>query len=126
MNTVERRLEILNMEGSGFSKAEIVKELSVKGDVSERAVYKDFERRDKWQPLLTADKQVHRIINLYEQIYRKAALKYLSSKNENVQLGALKIMFETVKQLEEILVLPELVGRLKTLEVKAKGGVFVK
>ena len=114
------------MEGLGFSKAEIVKELRVKANVSERTVYKDFEKRYKWQHLLTADKQVHRIINLYEQIYKKAAYKYLSSGNESVQLGALKIMFEIVKQLKEILVLPELLGRLKALEEKAKDGVFVK
>lgn len=113
------------MEGLGFSKAEIVKDLSVKAKVSERTVYKDFETRHKWQLIFSADKQVYRVINLFEQIYQKAAFKYISSKNENVQLGALKMMFETAKQLREILVLPELLNRLKTLENKAEKGVFV-
>lgn len=126
MDTVGRRLKLLEMEGLGFSQSEIVKELSIQGKVSERAVYNDFENRSKWQPLLTAKKQVHRIINLYEQIYKKAAFKHLSSQNESIQLGALKIMLEIVHRLNEVLVLPELVERLKQLEKKAEKGVFIK
>jgi len=42
-DTTERRLELLNMEGLGFFRAEIVKELSVKANVTERTVYKDSE-----------------------------------------------------------------------------------
>ena len=45
MDAVSRRLELLKLEGLGFSQAEIVKELSVKCACSERAVYGDFEGR---------------------------------------------------------------------------------
>jgi len=65
-------------------------------------------------------------VNLYEQIYKKTAYKYLSSGNESVQLGSLRIMLEVAKQLHEILVLPELMERLRNLEEKAGKGVFVK
>ena len=91
------------MEGLGFSKAEVVKELSVKAMVSERTIYMDFETRNQWQLVLGAKKQVYRIINLSEQIYQKAAFKYFSSKNENVQLGSLKVILDVVKQLKEVL-----------------------
>ena len=50
--TIERRLEMLKLEGNGLEPSEIVKELSVKYGVTERAVYKDFETRNRWQPLL--------------------------------------------------------------------------
>lgn len=43
MDADYRRLELLKLEGLGFSQAEIVKELSVKCACSERAVYSDFE-----------------------------------------------------------------------------------
>jgi len=76
--------------------------------------------------LLTADREVYRVVNLYEQIYKKAVYRYLSSGNESVQLGSLRIMLEVTKQLHEILVLPELMERLRNLEEKAKKGVFVR
>ena len=52
MNDIlERRLELLNLEGKGFSQVEIVKILSQKWKKTERAIYYDFETRDTWQPL---------------------------------------------------------------------------
>ena len=49
---VSRRLELLKLEGLGFSQPEIVKELSQKFGCSGRTVYRDFECRDRWQPEL--------------------------------------------------------------------------
>ena len=43
MDTDSRRLELLKLEGLGFSQAEVVKELSVKCACSERTVYSDLE-----------------------------------------------------------------------------------
>ena len=52
MDTDSRRLELLKLEGLGFSRAEVVKELSVKCACSERTVYSDFETRESWQSSL--------------------------------------------------------------------------
>ncbi len=41
MDAVARRLELLKLEGLGFSQAEIVNELSQKSACTKRAVYKD-------------------------------------------------------------------------------------
>ena len=51
MDKVARRLELLKLEGLGFSQAEVVNELSVKSACSKRVVYKDFESRATWQPV---------------------------------------------------------------------------
>jgi transcriptional antiterminator len=51
LDAVSRRLELLKLEGLGFSQAEIVKELSVKCECSRRTVYYDFESRASWQPV---------------------------------------------------------------------------
>jgi len=48
VDVISRRLELLKLEGLGFSQAEVVKELSVKCACSERAVYGDFEGRAGW------------------------------------------------------------------------------
>ena len=87
------------MEGTGFDQNEIVKHLSEKYGVCERTVYYDFQKREGWQPALTqvkdTTKMFMKVINRYEQIYRKASFIQLQAKNENAQVGALKVMLDT-------------------------------
>ena len=65
------------------------------------------------------------MLNRYEQIYRQASMRFLSSSNELARMAALNIMLKTNTALAETAVLPELLGRLKMLEDKAAKGVFV-
>ena len=129
MDTDSRRLELLKLEGLGFSMAEVVKELSVKCACSERTVYGDFESRESWQPILQSvvnfDGVLLKVVNRYEQIYRQASIRLLTSSNELAQLGALNTMLKANSLLFETAVLPELIGRLRVLEDKASKGVFV-
>ena len=129
MDAVARRLELLKLEGLGFSQAEIVKELSVKCACSGRTVYKDFETRGSWQPLVQSVVDAHRVllkvVNRYEQIYRQASVRLLTFTEEACQLGALNTMLKANEKLNETVVLPDLYSRLKDLEDKAKRGVFV-
>lgn len=129
MDAVTRRLELLKLEGLGFSQAEIVKELSQKCACSKRAVYNDFEKRMDWQPLVQsvvdAGGVLLKVVNRYEQIYRQASVRLLIASNEFAQLGALNVMLKANSALFETAVLPEVLGRLSALEDKAKKGVFV-
>ena len=129
MDAVSRRLELLKLEGLGFSQAEIVKELSVKCECSRRTVYHDFESRESWQPVLQSvvdcERVLLKVVNRYEQIYRQASIRLLTAVNELAQLGALNTMLKANRALFETAVLPEVVGRLNELEAKAKQGVFV-
>ena len=129
MDAVARRLELLKLEGLGFSQAEIVNELSQKSACTKRAVYKDFETRESWQPTLQCvinpEAVLLKVVNRYEQIYRQASMRLLTASNELAQLGALNTMLKANSLLFETAVLPELMGRLKVLEDKAKRGVFV-
>lgn len=129
MVAVERRLELLKLEGLGFSQPEIVKELSKNFHCSERTVYHDFEGRERWQPELqhvaNHSRILMKIVNTYEQIYRQASIKLLTGAQEATQLGALNIMLKANRLVFETAVLPEILHRLKTLEEKAQRGVFV-
>jgi hypothetical protein len=77
LDKVARRLELLKLEGLGFSQAEVVNELSQKMTCTKRAIYKDFETREYWQPTLQSvvepNAVLMKIMNRYEQIYRQAA-----------------------------------------------------
>jgi tryptophan synthase alpha subunit len=129
LDTVVRRLELLKLEGLGFSQAEIVNELSQKAACTKRAVYKDFETRESWQPALQSVVEpkavLLKVVNRYEQIYRQASIRLLTFENELAQLGALNTMLKANSLLFESAVLPEVLGRLRDLEDKAKRGVFV-
>jgi hypothetical protein len=120
---------LLKLEGLGFSQAEIVKELSRKCECTERTVYYDFETRAAWQPLVQSvtkpEAILLKIVNRYEQIYRQASMRLLTSSGELAQLGALNVMLKANSLLFETAVLPDLMNRLKGLEEKAKRGVFV-
>jgi len=120
---------LLKLEGLGFSQAEIVNELSQKLSCTKRVVYKDFETRESWQPTLQSvvksDKVLLKVINRYEQIYRQASMRLLTSSNELAQMAALNTVLKANSLLFETAVLPELIGRLKVLEDKAAKGFFV-
>jgi hypothetical protein len=130
LDVVGRRLELLKLEGLGFSRAEIVKELCVKASCSKRTVYNDFETRASWQPALLSvgnPKEIAlKIMNRYEQIYRQASRRLFTSANEFVQICALNVMVKVNSLVLEGLVLPEVIGRLKALERKTAKGVFVQ
>jgi len=129
VDVISRRLELLKLEGLGFSQAEIVKELSQKCACSKRTVYNDFESRESWQPMVQSVVDSRRVllkvVNRYEQIYRQASVRLLTFTEEACQLGALNTMLKANAALFETAVLPEVLGRLKVLEDKAKKGVFV-
>ena len=96
---------------------------------SERTLYNDFETRESWQSNLqsVADSEgvLLKVVNKYEQIYRQASVRLLTATTEVAQLGALNVMLKANELLFETAVLPEVLGRLKVLEKKAKRGVFV-
>jgi hypothetical protein len=129
LDVVSRRLELLKLEGLGFSEAEIVKELSEKCACSRRTVYNDFETREGWQPVvqsvIDSRRVLLKVVNRYEQIYRQASVRLLTASNELAQLGALNAMLKANALLFETAVLPEVLSRLRELEEKARKGVFV-
>jgi len=121
---------LLKLEGMGFNRSEIVKQLSEKYQCSERTLYYDFESRNDWQTVLqeVGDSQtiLLKTVNRFEQIYRQASIRLVTGGQESTQLGALNIMLKVNSKILETAVLPELLGRLNDLEKKAKRGVFVE
>lgn len=118
---LERRTELLKMEGLGFTKYEIVKQLTNKYDVSDRMLYYDYQRRKSWQPLIQEladpEKLVLKIINRFEQIYQRAAFIHIQADNDNARIGALRTMIEANSKLAETVALRDVAKDLA--EIKA-------
>lgn len=116
-NVLERRVELLKMEGLGVSRPDIVKQLSQKYDVSPRMVNYGFQRRTGWQGLIqeisNPERLLLKIVNRHEQIYQRAAFMHLSADNDNAKIGALRVMLEANKSLAETTILS---GIMKDLD----------
>ena len=123
MDVRTRRSELLKLEGMGFSRPEIVKELSSKYRCSERAVYYDFETRHRWQPY-GGEEAVWTILNRFEYLYRTASLNMMSAAHGNIKVAWARIMLDVTKQVADKFVIPDLLYRVKDLEERAKRGVF--
>jgi len=130
MDVMRRRVELLKLEGLGFTQAEIVKELCQKVRCSRRTVYNDFESRSEWQPALQSlvkmEDSLLKVVNRYEEIYRQASRRMMTATNELAQVAALNVMLKANSLMFETAILPEIMGRLKALEDKAEKGVFVQ
>jgi hypothetical protein len=129
LDAITRRIELLKLEGLGFSSAEIATQLSQKADCSKRTIYQDFETRTEWQPILQSikrcDEVLMKVVNRYEQIYREASVLLLTCEGEWSKIGALNTMLKANAMLFQTAVLPEVMNRLQVLEARAKHGVFV-
>jgi len=100
LNTLERRLKLLKLEGLGFSRQEIRTELTSEYDCSPRTVRRDFQHRKEWQPLiekLDPETSLLKTVNRLDTIYRKAAFIMLQSSNELARIAAMKVMLESTK-----------------------------
>lgn len=115
---------MLNLEGKGFSRPEIVKEISRKYQCTERTVYYDFETRSKWQQYNCED-AVLKVLNRFEYLYRTASLNMMMAKHGNIKVAWVRIMLDANKQLADKFVIPEMLKRVKDLEEKTREGVFV-
>jgi hypothetical protein len=91
--TLERRLELLKLEGNGLLRPEIVQDLSVKFGCVRGTIYNDFATKPHWQPLLLEVKQaLLTIVNRQEQLYRKASLAYRKAENNAQKITAINLL----------------------------------
>jgi hypothetical protein len=113
--TLEKRLELLKLEGNGLLRSEIVQDLSVKFGCSRGTIYNDFATKPHWQPLLLEVKQaLHTIVNRQEQLYRKASFAYSKSKDNAQKIAAINLLrtinldaFEMLQSTGQIAKVPE-------------------
>ncbi len=102
-DTLERRLFWLKLEGDGFNKREIIKEVCAKFGCSKVTAYNDFNTRSAWQPLLQEFAEaLSRAKNCHAQLYRKASFLYAQAKNDRERLVALNLMRQINMDLAEL------------------------
>jgi hypothetical protein len=105
-NRVEYKLDLLQMEGQGFNRAEIVEQLAEKYNVSKRLGYYYFKTRARWQPeilgLEDAKDSYHQTLNRLEYIYRRFSILSSNAPEASNRVGALKGMLEALRTKAEV------------------------
>jgi len=101
MRGLEIKTDLLKEDGEGFSKAEVVKDLSQKYHVSPRDIYHYYENMSKWLPEIlgyqNAKQHWLRCMARLETIYSAAGFYRFQGSSDVVRIQALKIQLECVR-----------------------------
>ena len=121
---------MLDAVSTGLHPSAVITQLSEKYNVSEKALWSDWLRKDKWVPLLLDLEKFAKFTSLVEQklnAVQKAAWSiYLHASNDSARVGALKTVLESLEIHRDLVQTQDFLDRLEKLEEKAKEGVFVK
>ena len=121
---------MLDAVSTGLHPSAVITQLADKYDITERALWNDWLRRDKWISLLLNLEKYAEFTEMIEQklnaVQKAAWSVYLKASNDNARVGALRTVLESLEIHRDLVQTQDFIDRLEKLEEKAKGGVFVK
>ena len=130
LKILKRRVEMLDAVSTGLHPSAVIIQSAEKYGVTERALWNDWERREKWVPILLNLEKYAGFTEIVEQklnAVQKAAWSiYLHASNDSARVCALKAVLESLEIHRDLVQTQDLIDRLEKLEEKAKEGVFVK
>jgi hypothetical protein len=95
LKILKRRAEMLDAVSTGLHPSAVVSQLAKKYGVTERALWSDWQRREKWVPVLLSLEKYAEFTDVIEQklnAVQKAAWSiYLKASNDNARVGALEL-----------------------------------
>ena len=120
LKILKRRAEMLDAVSTGLHPSAVVAQLAEKYGVSERALWSDWQRREKWVPLLLSLEKYAEFTDVIEQklgVVQKAAWSiYLKASNDSARVGALRTILEALEIHRDIIQTRDIVDRLDRLE----------
>jgi hypothetical protein len=130
LKNLKRRVEMLDAVSTGLHPSAVIAQLAEKYDLSEKALWSDWERRSKWVPILLTLEKYADFSNMLGQklnaVQKVAWTIYLKASNDNARVGALRTVLEALEIHRDIVQTQDFIDRLEKLEGKAKEGIFVK
>jgi hypothetical protein len=124
LGLLKRRAEMLDAVSTGLHPSVVVGQLAAKYGVSERCLWSDWERRDKWVPVLLGLEKYASFCAMVEQklsaVQKAAWSVYLKASNDNARVGALRVVLESLEVHAGVVQAGEVVERLSRLEELAR------
>jgi len=110
----------LDAVSTGLHPSAVIGQLAGKYGVSERALWSDWERREKWVRVLLGLERYGGFVDMVEErlnAVQKAAWSiYLKASNDNARVGALRTVLDALEIHRNIVQTKEVLERLDRLE----------
>lgn len=120
LKLLKRRVEMLDAVSTGLHPSAVVGQLAGKYGVSERTLWSDWERREKWVLTLLGLEKYAGFADVIEgklNAVQKAAWSiYLHADNDNARVGALRVVLDSLEVHGNIVQTREVLERLDRLE----------
>ena len=130
LKLLKRRAEMLDAVNKGFHPSAVVGQLVEKYGVSERCLWSDWARREKWVPTLLGFEKFAGFAESFEaklNAVQKAAWSiYVHADNDNARVGALKVVLDSLEVHSDIVLSRDIIERLEHVEELAEKRVLEK
>jgi len=128
LRIIKRRAEMLDAVSTGLHPSAVIAQLAEKYDVSGQALWSDWERREKWVPVLLKLENYAEFADMVEQklnAVQKAAWSiYMKASNDNARVGALKTVLESLEIHSDLVLKQDILDRLEKIEELAEKKVM--
>ncbi len=120
LEILKRRAEMLDAVSTGLHPSAVVTQLAEKYGVTERCLWSDWQRRERWVPVLLNLEKFAGFAEIVEQklnAVQKAAWSiYLKASNDSARVGALRTVLEALEIHRDIVQTRDVIERLGRLE----------
>ena len=120
LESVKRRVEMLETVNKGFHPAVVIDQLAKKYQVSEDSLWADWKRRKKWAPIILALQQYCGFSEMQRAtvnaVEKGAWSIFHNGDNDNAKVGALRVILDGVEAQYGILLSSDMLSRLERLE----------
>jgi len=117
---LKRRTEMLDSICKGFHPSEVVSHLAEKFKVSERCLWSDWERREKWVPLLLSLEKYAEFADGMETklnaVQKAAWSTYMRATNDSAKVGALRLVLDSLEVHSNAVLSRNILQRLEHVE----------
>ncbi len=124
LKLLKRRVEMVDDMAKGFHLSMIVAKLAEKYEVSESCLYRDWERRGQWMPILMELDRYAEFTDIIESklnaVQRAAWTLYVKADNDSARVGALKVVLESLEIYSNTVLSREVLERLERVEELAE------
>jgi hypothetical protein len=124
LRILRRRADMLDAVCTGLHPSAVIAQLAEKYGVSEKALWSDWLRREKWVPLLLDLEKFGdfsgMVVERLNGVQRAAWSIYLKASNDSSRVGALRTVLEALEIHRDIVQTMDVLDRLEKLEEVAK------
>ena len=124
LRLLRRRAEMLDAVCTGLHPSAVISQLAEKYGVSEKCLWSDWLRREKWVPfLLELEKFADfsgMVVERLNGVQKAAWSIYLKASNDSARVGALRTVLEALEIHRDIVQTQDVLERLDKLEDLAK------